>query len=130
VIGKYMKEAMRLDAQARRLYGAKEYAMAVPLAKRALAIREKALGPEHPTVALSLNILGHFYFAQGRYKEAEPLHRKALAILEKKVGPNHADIVATLNSLASLNEKAGKRKEAAAFLERAEAMKKRLRGRK
>jgi hypothetical protein len=31
----------------------------MPLAQRALAIYEKALGPDHPTVATSLNELVH-----------------------------------------------------------------------
>jgi hypothetical protein len=35
------------------------YADAEPLLKRSLAIREKALGPNHPHVAQSLNNLGN-----------------------------------------------------------------------
>ena len=38
-----------------------DYAKAEPLFKRALAIREKALGPEHPDVATSLNNLALLY---------------------------------------------------------------------
>ncbi len=37
------------------------------LLSRALAIREKALGPEHPDVATSLNNLALLYDDQGRY---------------------------------------------------------------
>lgn len=36
-----------------------DYARAEPLCLRALAIREKALGPEHPQVATSLNNLAN-----------------------------------------------------------------------
>ena len=60
--------------------------------KRALAISEKALGPEHPDVATSLNNLALLYQAQGRYAEAEPLHKRALAISEKALGPEHPDV--------------------------------------
>ncbi len=42
------------------------YAEAEPLVKRSLAIREKALGPEHPDVAQSLNNLAVVYVKQGR----------------------------------------------------------------
>ena len=56
--------------------------------KRALAISEKALGPEHPDVAISLNNLALLYRAQGRYAEAEPLLKRALAISEKALGPS------------------------------------------
>ncbi len=55
------------------------YAEAEPLYKRALAIYEKALGPEHPHVAASLTGLAALYDAQGHYAEAEPLYQRALA---------------------------------------------------
>ena len=50
-----------------------KYAVAEPLFKRALAIWDKALGPEHPQVALSLNNLVLLYRDQGKYAAAEPL---------------------------------------------------------
>ena len=65
------------------------YAEAEPLYQRALAIREQALGPDHPDVALSLNNLAALYRAQGRYAEAEPLYQRALAIGEKTLGRDH-----------------------------------------
>ena len=68
------------------------YAEAEPLYKRALAIREKALGPDHPDVARSLNNLAELYENQGRYAEAEPLYKRALAIREKALGPDHPDV--------------------------------------
>ena len=55
-----------------------QYAQAEPLYKRALAIREKALGPDHPDVAQSLNNLADLYSAQGRHADAEPLYKRAL----------------------------------------------------
>ena len=55
------------------------YADSDPLYKRALAIREKALGPDHPDVAQSLNNLADLYRAQGRHADAEPLYKRALA---------------------------------------------------
>ena len=48
------------------LYDRAEYTEAVPLYQRALAIREKALGPDHPSTATSLNNLAALYLAQGR----------------------------------------------------------------
>ena len=45
------------------------YAEAEPFYKRSLAIREKALGPEHPDVGTSLNNLA------GLYQEPGPLRR-------------------------------------------------------
>ena len=63
------------------------YSDAEPLYKRALAINEKGLGPDHPAVALSLSNLAALYNDQGRYAEAEPLYKRALAISEKHSVP-------------------------------------------
>jgi len=44
---------------------------AEPLLKRALAIREKALGPSHPDTVAILGVLGPIYRALGRAADAE-----------------------------------------------------------
>jgi Tetratricopeptide repeat len=68
---------------------------AEPLYKRALAISEKALGADHPAIAVRLNNLAALYHAQGRYADAEPLAKRALAIecdpLEIRHEPNAID---------------------------------------
>jgi len=46
-----------------------KYSEAEPLCQRALAIDEKALGPNHPNVATNLNNLAELYRAQGKYSE-------------------------------------------------------------
>jgi len=84
------------------------YAEAEPLYQRALAISEKALGPEHPNVANSLNNLAALYRGQGKYAEAEPLYQRALAIREKALGPEHPDVATSLNNLAALYRGQGK----------------------
>jgi CHAT domain-containing protein len=70
--------------------------------KRALAITERALGHDHPTVGIRLNNLGLLYKAQGRYAEAEPLYTRALAIDEKALGHDHPDIGEVLDNLGAL----------------------------
>jgi len=52
------------------------YTDAEPLNKRALSIREKALGPGHINVAATLNNLADLYDLQGRYCEMEGLYRQ------------------------------------------------------
>jgi tetratricopeptide (TPR) repeat protein len=79
-----------------------DYAGAEPLYRRALAIREKALGSEHPDVAQSLNNLAELLRAKGDCAGAEPLHRRALAIWEKVLGPEHPNVATSLNNLALL----------------------------
>jgi tetratricopeptide (TPR) repeat protein len=62
------------------------YDDAEPLFRRGLAIREKALRPDHPDLADSLNRLAAVHRIQGRPASAEPLHRRALDILEQGTG--------------------------------------------
>ncbi len=78
------------------------YAEAEPLYQRALAILERALGPDHPDVATSLNNLAALYRDQGRYAEVEPLQQRALTIQEHALGPNHPNVATSLDSLAAL----------------------------
>ena len=87
-------------------------AEAEALYKRTLAIREKALGPDHPDVALSLHNLALVYGAQGRTAEAEPLYKRALAIFEKALGPDHPDVAQSLNNLAELYRAQGRTADA------------------
>jgi tetratricopeptide (TPR) repeat protein len=62
---------------------------ALPLNERALAIFEKALGPEHPNTATSFNNLANLLQDQGDFAGARPLYEGALAICEKARGPEH-----------------------------------------
>ncbi len=102
--------------------------MAEPLYQRSLAIREKALGPEHPDVATSLNNLAVLYKTQGKYAEAEPLYKRALAIKERALGPEHPDVATTLNNLAELYYLRGKYAEAKPLFKRALAIKEKALG--
>src|ERR1700683_3702022 len=105
------------------LYRAGRYAEAIPLAQQALAICEKALGPDHPLVAASLNALAGLYDKQGRYAEAEPLYKRSLAIWEKALGPDHPDVVTALNNLAALYKEQSRTAEAEPLYRRALAIK-------
>jgi tetratricopeptide (TPR) repeat protein len=61
------------------------YRQVIGLHKRALAIMEKSIGPDHPQVACLLRNLAEVYTSQGSHRqaEAEVLYKRALAILEK-----------------------------------------------
>jgi tetratricopeptide (TPR) repeat protein len=98
------------------------YTDAAPLYQRALAIREKALGPEHPDVATSLNNLAWLYGRQGQYAKAAPLYQRALAIWEKDLGPEHPDVARSLNSLATLHVIQGQYAKAEPLYQRALAI--------
>ena len=53
------------------------------MCKRALNIREKVLGPNHPDVAKQLNNLALLCQNQGRYAEVEEYYERALEIYRK-----------------------------------------------
>jgi tetratricopeptide (TPR) repeat protein len=72
------------------------------LAEIALAIAEKAKGPEHPDTGTRLNNLAVLSEAQGDYATAEPLLRRALMIVEKALGPEHPDTGSVLSNMAGL----------------------------
>ena len=115
-------DAAALTAEARRLHQAGRYAEAEPLYKRTLAIREKALGPDHPDVGTSLNYLGLLYNNQGRYAEAEPLYKRSLSIRDKALGPGHSEVGTSLNNLAELYLAQGRYAEAEPLFKRSLAI--------
>jgi len=98
------------------------YAIAEPLLKRALLIREQQLGTEHPATALSLHNLAALYQGQGKYTEAEPLLKRALLIREQQLGTEHPATAQSLNILAMLYRNQGKYAEAELLLKRALAI--------
>jgi tetratricopeptide (TPR) repeat protein len=59
------------------------YAEAEPLFQRSLAIREQALGPEHPDVATSLENYAALLRETGRADEAAEMEARAKAIRAK-----------------------------------------------
>ncbi len=71
------------------LYHAR-YAEAEPLHERSLAIREMALGPDHPDVAPSLENYAALLGEVGRTAEAEEMEARAEAIWAKHAQENPA----------------------------------------
>jgi CHAT domain-containing protein/tetratricopeptide (TPR) repeat protein len=90
--------------------------------RRALAIGEKADGPEHPSVAVRLSNLAGLLADTNRMAEAEPLYRRALAIDEKSRGADHPDVARALNNLALLLRKSNRLGEAEPLYRRALAI--------
>merc|ERR1719491_1232535 len=94
------------------LYGKRgKYKDAEPLCKRALEIREKVLGSDHPDVAKQLNNLALLCQNQGKYEEVEKYYQRALAIYESKLGQDDPNVAKTKNNLASAYLKQGKYQE-------------------
>jgi tetratricopeptide (TPR) repeat protein len=98
---------------------AAEYEQALQLYERALAVREKILGPQHPSVATSLNNLASLHKDMAAFDQAKSLFHEAVAIKEKALGPEHPSVGLSLYNLGRVHLNAGEYDEAKAILERA-----------
>ena len=70
--------------------------------RRALAIREKTLAPDHPFIGTTDHELGETELRLRRYPDAEADLRRALAIREKSLEPTSFYTAQTLDALAEL----------------------------
>jgi tetratricopeptide (TPR) repeat protein len=104
------------------LWGMALHTEAEALERRALALDETHLGPEHPTVALRLNNLAGTLQATNQLKEAEPLLRRALAIDERSFGPEDPNVAIRLSNLAQLLQATNRLVEAEPLMRRALAI--------
>jgi tetratricopeptide (TPR) repeat protein len=76
-----------LNKQVAVLYGQGKYAEATEIAKRSLALAEKALGSDHPEVGKALNNLAELYQAQDRYTESRAALQTQPRALRERSGP-------------------------------------------
>ena len=74
------------------------------LCERALQIRDKVLGSEHPDTASSLSDLADLYWSERNFGKAYEFCTRALAIREKVLGLDHPDTLTSRNDLAGLLE--------------------------
>src|SRR6266545_3530858 len=105
-----------------------QYGKAIPLAERALAIRQKTLGAEHPDTPTLLDNLANLYRDKGDYAQAEPLLRRVLAISEETLGAEHPDTATVLNNLALLYYQKGDYAQAELLYRRALAIREKTLG--
>ncbi|HKX26841.1 MAG TPA: CHAT domain-containing tetratricopeptide repeat protein [Blastocatellia bacterium] len=111
--------AHKLIANFIKLFRAGKYDEALPLVERALEIRQKVLGPEHPEVAAALTGLANCYRGKGEYGKADPLYQRALAIREKALEADHPDLAASLINLANLYNETSQFMKAESYYQRA-----------
>jgi tetratricopeptide (TPR) repeat protein/predicted Ser/Thr protein kinase len=95
-----------VEAAIRHTIGVAYYDMSVyPEAQqqleRAVELRKRTLGPEHPDTLSSMNELGNLYNYEGKYAAAEALLSQVLAARQRLLGSEHKDTLATMSDLAS-----------------------------
>jgi serine/threonine-protein kinase len=114
--------ASSLTNQGSVLFRQGKYPEAREKHERALAIRIKALGPEHPDAASSLTNVANTFVMMGKYPEAQEKYERALAIRIKALGPDHPIVCNSLNNLGVVLKKMGRVPEAREKFERALAI--------
>jgi CHAT domain-containing protein/Tfp pilus assembly protein PilF len=113
-----LQQARDLHTQSLGLYRAGKYDEAKPLSERALAIREKAVGPDNLDLADILDQLAIVLSVKADYAKAEPLFQRALKIRETELGANHPDVALSLNNLALFYQFQGEYEKAASLFQR------------
>ncbi len=125
---KELARAYTLFTESRELFNNSQYDEAKSSADEQIEIYTRLLGPDHPEVATSLQVLGTLYRTLGQYAEAEAPFKRSLAIREKALGPDHPDVAKSLNNLAALYYTQGQYAEAEPFYERSLAIRERVLG--
>lgn len=97
-----LKEASELSVSVVKLFKQEKFDEAMPLAKRALEIRERLLPPNDPMVLTALGNLGNLYNAKSDYKAAKKVFERLLPMQEQQFGPNDLKLAPTLERLAVL----------------------------
>jgi tetratricopeptide (TPR) repeat protein len=92
-------EADRLDDQVVQLLKENKPKEALPLAKRALELREKSVGPEHKLTVVALQNLGEVYSRLNKPSDGAKCYRRVLKIQEKLYGKSNAVLCDTLSKL-------------------------------
>ncbi|MBI2927181.1 MAG: serine/threonine protein kinase [Verrucomicrobia bacterium] len=132
-VGKDLKDQAEVEAELRetigRVYrGLSQWAKAEAMHRRALSLRKKLFGSEHPAVAESLVSVAYSLFRQGNYTEAEALHREALAMNRKLLGEENLAVAGSLAGLGRALGAQGKVAEAETLIHEALAIYKKLLG--
>ena len=68
--------------------------------EKALSIRLKKLGNDHPGVADTYNNMAEVLHTGAKYEEALAMYEKALSIKLKKLGDDHPDVAMAYNNMA------------------------------
>jgi eukaryotic-like serine/threonine-protein kinase len=107
-----------LDALGRTYRGLGLYSQAVSLLRKARAVREAALGPDHPDTRRTCGMLAAALSFAGQSDEAIALHEETLKFFETNFGPDHPDTLRSRNNLALAYWEAGRFADAIPLQER------------
>jgi CHAT domain-containing protein/tetratricopeptide (TPR) repeat protein len=69
------------------------------LFRRVVTMKERLVGPTHPSLVGPLGNLAVILYRRRNYQDAEPVFARALAIQEKATGPNHPEVGRIVNNM-------------------------------
>lgn len=98
-----LTEADALSLKVVQLYQAGKFDEALPVAERALAIREGALGANDRRIAVAVGNVGAIRIGLKDFDKAENLYRRALAIYEAAGEFDSASVIGVLNQLVYIS---------------------------
>ncbi|MCA9707186.1 MAG: serine/threonine protein kinase, partial [Myxococcales bacterium] len=90
--------------------------------RRALALLEQELEPEHPAIASALNNIGHALHDQGQLGAALEHHQRALSSWQRALGPRHHTVAISLANIGHVLLKQGHHASALAHYRQALAI--------
>jgi TonB family protein len=121
-------EADKLSMEVVKLFNEGKYNEALPLARRAVELKEKALGKDATSLADSLNNLGALYMAKADYRNADASYKCSLAIYEKAKGAESIELTVMLDKLGWIRYALGVSEDAREMLERSLKIKEKVSG--
>ena len=123
-----LAEATELTKSVVKLFKEGKFDEALPLAKRALEIRERLLPPNDQRVSLSLGYLGDVYMAKRDFNNARKAFERLLPLQEERLGPTDVNLVFTLDRLALISYRDGKSEKSEELYQRSLAHSSGVRG--
>lgn len=113
-----LSEARKLNLEAVKLFGQARYDEALPLATRALELRQKALGPNHQDLIPLHTNIAEMYRAKNQPGQARSYFERALTIAEKAYTENSLKTAQLLDKLGYLANDQREHDDAARFFTR------------
>jgi serine/threonine protein kinase/tetratricopeptide (TPR) repeat protein len=98
------------------------YEAAIPALQQSIALKQKALGADHPDVGRSEGNLGMAFQGLVRNEDALAHLDKSLALLEKGLGAGHPDLADQLSNRGEILNALGRYSDARRSFERAQAI--------
>lgn len=111
-------ELLDLLSEALRRGGKALSAETLQTAEQALEIKAELLGPDDPSVAVSLHNLATVHYKRREHNVARALFERSLAIREKALGPDDPLVALSLDYLGNLLADMGRSADAVPLLER------------